>query len=451
MHRRQFIKGLGTVALGLPFLTSLAPRLARAAGSGTTRLVVFFTCNGVAKQAFWPQKTSGALLPADLTGCALEPLAQLSAKLTIPRGISTVPFAYGNCDHARGMTSQLTAVDRDGTFPPGDSVDHVLAAAVNPSARPPLVLGVQANGSGGTGYVSFKNGTPVAPENSPRGAYEYLMGIGGGPVGDPVREQLYTRRRSILDLVARGEFNELFGKRLSQTDHQKLDEHFTLVRSIETQMVETGLASCELPAARAAEIVAENGNYSVIGRMQMDIMAAALACNATRVGVIQWNSGAGGPIFNFDGMTHTLRHHPLSHRSTTDAGTGGNPQAEGQLREIDRWYATQLAYLASRLDGYADGDRTVLDQTVVVWGNELSDGAGHTHDDMPYVLAGSLGGYLKTGEVMTLGRGTDVPHNQLWTTIMNGMGVPTVAFGCGSTCTGSSSSGKSGELAALKA
>jgi hypothetical protein len=353
------------------------------------------------------------------------------------------------------MTSQLSARDRDGDFPPGDSVDHVLAAAVNASTRPPFLLGVQANGSGGTGYISFKNGTPVAPENSPRAAYEDLIGYrntGGGGEGT-IQRELYNRRRSILDLVARDEFNDLFARRMSQNDRKKLEDHFALVRQIETQIADSGLATCGLPAEREAEILAGNGNYSAIGRMQMDIMAAAIACGGSRVGVIQWNTGAGGPTFNFDGMSHTLRHHPLSHRSTSDAGSGDYPQAENQLREIDRWYATQFAYLANRLASYTDGETSVLDDTALVWANELSDGLGHSHDNMPYVIAGSLGGYLKTGHVVTLGSGTQIRHNQLWTTIMNGMGVPTSGFGqlCTSSCNTWPLYGYPGELTALKA
>src|SRR5689334_3633862 len=101
MHRRQFLKGIGTLALGLPYLGSLIPRAARAAAPVTARrFIVFFTCNGVAKQVFWPTKKGGVLAASDLTGTALQPLASLVDKITIPRGIFSVPMAYGNCDHA---------------------------------------------------------------------------------------------------------------------------------------------------------------------------------------------------------------------------------------------------------------------------------------------------------------------------------------------------------------
>jgi hypothetical protein len=193
-------------------------------------------------------------------------------------------------------------------------------------------------------------------------------------------------------------------------------------------------------------------NFPTIGRLQMDVMALALACDYTRVGVLQWSSGASGPRFSWINGNHTYEHHPLSHHSATDGGDGdlGETYSRARMYEIDNWYAQQYVTMLGKLEAYADTSGTLLDNSVVLWVNEMSDGRAHSALRLPLVLAGSAGGYLKQGRYVQItekqfgdGRWDDgPPHNKLYTTILNGLGIPIDMFG---------QSGKPGEYSALKA
>jgi hypothetical protein len=167
------------------------------------------------------------------------------------------------------------------------------------------------------------------------------------------------------------------------------------------------------------------------------VLALAIACGSTKVGTMLWGSGAGGPIFNWDGLSHQYNHHKLSHGNTMDDNSGGEVAGyEDMLAGIDQWYTTQLAYLLSRLDSYQEGDgQSVLDNTAVVYMNELSHGKDHDFRDLPVIIAGGCGGYFKQGEYLKVTaqedtrNDADAPHNKLLTTLCNAMGVPETHFG----------------------
>jgi hypothetical protein len=134
-------------------------------------------------------------------------------------------------------------------------------------------------------------------------------------------------------------------------------------------------------------------------------------------------------------MNHQYNHHKLSHGNTRDDDTGQEvPGWEQMIHEIDVWHAGEFAYLLDRLSMYTEGNGTVLDNSAVVWMNELSHGKDHDFRDLPYVIAGSCGGYFKQGQYLRVSgpntRGDqDAPHNKLLATIMNAVGVPTTRFG----------------------
>lgn len=444
MHRRNFLRGVGGVALGLPMLEALLPRgVKAAAGEAPRRFVSFFQCNGVNMSRFFPTGDYGALTAGMMGGTALEPLGDYAADLMVPRGIHTVPRGFGRDgtpgdDHAKGMVHKLTAQPcvEGSLFSAGISVDQEIANHLNDSGRPALNLQVGRRSDSHLGYISYYGAEqPAVGENNPWLAYQDFMGL--GPDVDPlVTERLVARRESVIDLV-RDDFDRLRARGLSAADREKLDMHLTAVRDLEIDMGAAGLVSCELPAARAAELqgldpneIDSDGEYKTIGRMQMDILALALACGSTRAATLQWGSGAGGPIFTWDGMSHAYNHHKLSHGNTADDNSGADVSGyEDMLFDIDQWYAGEFRYLLDRLAAYQEGDCRLLDNCVTVWMNELSDGRGHDFMDLPYVMAGSCGGYLRTGEyIKVTGEGNvhndvDAPHNMLLTTILNAVGV----------------------------
>jgi hypothetical protein len=244
---------------------------------------------------------------------------------------------------------------------------------------------------------------------------------------------------------------------LSKADRDKLQLHYDTVRDLEVSINST--IACKLDPAREAELdginpdaVSTDTEFKKVGRLQLDVLAMAIACGATRVGSMMWGSGAGGPIFTWDGMQHQYNHHKLSHGNTKDDNSGGTVDGyEDMLFAIDHWYAAELAYLLDKLSLYQEADgKTVLDNTAVVMMNELSHGKDHDFRDMPVLIAGSCGGYFKQGEYIKVTadantkNDADAPHNKLLTTLCNAMGVPETHFGAPEL-------GEDGEFEELKA
>ncbi|MBZ5711910.1 DUF1552 domain-containing protein [Nannocystis pusilla] len=437
----MFLRGAGGVAVALPFLESLRRRgAARAAGPGGARLVVFFTCNGVNVESFFPA-TPGPLTEASLMESALQPLTAYADKLLVPRGMHMVPKGWGHDpgtagnDHAMGMGHKLTAqaLDPDTLFARGVSVDQFAAARLNDDGRPSLTLSVGWRHTNWLGHISYAGpGMPVTPEGNPWLTYQDLMGLGG--LDEQAKQRIAVRRQSVLDLVE-DEFKALKAKNLGQADRVKLEMHADSIRDLELDMLGNGLVACALDPARAAEIEAVDpdsvlldDHFKAIGRMQLDILAMAIACGATRVATIQWGSGSGGPIYRWDGMDHEYNHHKLSHGNTEDDDSGDEvPGHLDMLTQIDRWHAEQFKHLLDRLSAYEEGGGTVLDRSAVVWMNELSDGKVHSYLDLPLVIAGGADGYLKQGHYLDLLDGRDpwdlpYPHNRLLITLLNAVG-----------------------------
>jgi hypothetical protein len=467
VSRRNLLRGFGGVVLGLPFLETLAPRLARAQSAPvTTRFGVFFACNGVDVDRWFPKGGFGALTEQSLTGTANEVLAPLRSKLLFPRGVHMTPRGFGRDpsggdDHGRGMAAKLTAqpADQQNWLAQGPSVDHVIAAQINPgtagSRTPPLNLMVgRPAGYRGLDFISYSaGGRAVQALNNPWNAYSEFINLNNSsPDSGEASDRIARRRQSVLDLV-RGQFDDLKLKGLSSADQRKLDAHFTAIRSVEIQAGASGL-SCNdgslVDAARVyedmpARDVEREDNYPIIADLQVDILALALGCGYTRVGTLHFDRGGGGPTFRWNGMQHEYNHHKLSHGKVRDDCFGASTENgcsdvagyEDMLFEIDRWHQARYARLLERLDSIEEADgRSVLDNSVIMYTNELSSGRGHSFMDLPYILAGSAGGFFKQGEYIRLGRaenpgGDDqvAPHNKLLNTIVNAMGIPSDWFG----------------------
>lgn len=470
--RRRWLQGFGGVTLGLPFLETFAPRLARGQSAEVTkRMGVFFCCNGVQMDRWFPNGDYGTLTEQLLTGTANEALMEFREKLLFPRGIHMSPRGYnrdsdtapanvGGDDHGVGMAHKLTAqfADDNQWLALGPSVDQVIAREINPgepgNRRAPLNLMVgRPGGYRGLDFISYTEaGRSVAAINNPWNAYSDLISLTTGNADSgAASDRISRRRQSVIDLVS-GQFAELKRAGLSLDDQRKLDAHLTAIRSIEVQIGEGGL-SCNDPALltgvqefeNAGERVTEDGSYARIAELQVDIMAVAIACDFTRVATMQFDRGSGGPTFDWDGISHPYNHHALSHGKNDGGCFGGsNDRAscadvagyEDMLFEIDSWHQAKFARLLRRLDSYKEAeDRSVLDNSVMLYTNELSDGRQHNFVDQPYILAGSAGGYFKQGEYVGLGNPANTrddsaaPHNRLLNTLVNSMGIQSDWFG----------------------
>ncbi len=462
LPRRRFLRAAAGVAVGLPFLEGLAPRRAGAQTEAVKRFGVMFCCNGVNMGRWFPNGDFGKLTEAHLEGTANEVLTPYVDKLLFPRGVHMTPRGFGRDggggdDHAKGMAHKLTAqFANDDWLAMGISLDQVLAQAINPGEAPPLTLMVGRLGRyRGFDYISYTGpAQAVAGINNPWNAYSTFMNLGGTAASpSEATDRVARRKESVLDVVSE-QFRSLDAAPLSVADRTKLDAHFTAIRDLETRMTDapsmvaiTGCGDDDLKG-RAAEYqgaddrVDEQAEYPVIADLQVDIMALALACDANRVATLQFGSGAGGPIFRWDGMSHEYNHHKLSHGKVKDSCFGDSTENgcadvagyEDMLFDIDVWHQQRFARLLSRLDAYTEADgKSVLDNTVLMYANELSDGKGHSFMDLPYVLAGSAGGALKQGEYVLLGEtrpeDRSAPHNKLLNTILNVMGVESDWFG----------------------
>jgi Protein of unknown function (DUF1552) len=464
--RRMFLRGIGGVTVGLPLLGSLLPRAARAADPGIRRFIGFLTGNGANLQRFRPAAL-GALDAAALAGTSLAPLSAHASRMILPRGIHTCPVGYSQetpgDDHQKGFGHRLTAAPLDaGTLlATGISVDQRIAGALNPGGAPALVLSVGPRTGSPVSVSSYSAALqPVVPENNPWVAYQDLMGLSG--LGAEQLAQMVARRTSVLDLLE-GEFDWLQSRQLGAADRSKLDLHLQSIRDLEVDML-GGLVPCQLDAGRAAELAAIDpatvefdAQYPGIGRMQLDLIALAIACGSTTAATLQWHIGVGGPIFTWDGMSHEYNHHKLSHGNTADDNTGSEIAGfDDMIAQIDTWYAGELAYLADKLVAYEEGDGTVLDNCAVAWMNDLADGKYHSFQDMPHVVIGGCGGYLRTGQHVKVTAGAslqqsdDAGHNQLLTTILNAVGV-TADDGGPVESFGDPAYAMPGELTAIKA
>jgi hypothetical protein len=455
--RRRFLQGLGGVVVGLPFLEALAPRPARGQSTTIKRFGSFLACNGVNMDRWFPTLKSGALADSHLAGTANEVLTPLRSKLLFPTGVHMSPRGFdrdggGGDDHHKGMAHKLTAqfCDDDG-LALGPSLDQVLAEKVNPNGRPALNLGIGGNTGDGLAYCAYSgSGMAVAGLNNPWSAYSSFMNLGAAGGGE-AQDRVLRRRQSVLDLVSQ-QFDDLKRGPLSANDKAKLDAHFTAIRELETTMTGAGGLSCasddvqtraaEYDGATKSELTGGT-NYPLIADLQVDIYALALACDATRVATLQFDRGAAGPTFKWDGMAHEYNHHKLSHGKVRDDCFGDDTSNgcedvagyEDMLFDIDVWHAKRFLRLLQKLDAYAEEDgKSVLDNSLVMYTNELADGKGHTFMNLPYIFAGSLGGTFKQSEVVLLGAGTSyddqkAPHNRLLNTILNAMGIESEWFG----------------------
>jgi Protein of unknown function (DUF1552) len=451
VSRRRFLRGAGSVAVALPWLESLAGSSASAAAPQTPkRFVAFFQSCGVDISRFWP-KTIGTITADGLTGTALEPLASYAGKLLIPRGIQCSPRGYnfdnaqnGANDHNLGTAARLTAAKLDSVnnqhYAQGISVDQEMAKSINPAGKSALTLAVGRESTGtADGYISYLGpGQPAPRQQNPWLVYQDFMSAGADPT--PMVDLVLKRRQSVLDAV-KVDFDRLKSSaRLSQADKDKLDMHFSTIRDLEGGMVSSGAIGCSIPDATVTELkgvnnaqVRNDSQFRTIGRLQMDVMALALACGATNVATLMWGSGEGGPVFSWLG--HTNEHHLISHRVVDYGSSTPLNGAIDLLHDIDKWYAGQFKYLLDKLSAYQEADGTLLDHSAVLWCNELSNGSIHHFQDLPFVIAGGAGGALKQGEYVKVTAsklatgpddvtpGDDAPHNKLLTTLLNAVGA----------------------------
>jgi hypothetical protein len=352
---------------------------------------------------------------------ATSELKDYASKLILVKGIDFA-FPGNGCGHSGGgnqcMTAARVSDDPAGneSLAMGESIDNRIATELNPPGIEPLAL-YAGKKSGYINEVMSYRGPKLlrAAEHNPFNAYMDLFGL--SEIDPEVLEQLKAQRTSVNDLV-REQMQALMSKNLSTSDRQKLELHFQSIRDLEV-----GLA-CSMPAAEvsAMEMIGPdanaNDNVEVVTRMQMDIIALAMACGVTRAATLQVGDGNDSTEFTINGIRQKS-FHKISHRIDSDGSEG--PPIEGAMdlhHEIDRIHLRLFKYMLDKLAGYDFGGRPLLDFGVAVLLNDLAD-KYHSYSDVPYILAGGVDGYLKTGQYVDVG---GVPNNKLLSTIGAALG-----------------------------
>jgi hypothetical protein len=435
--RRDLLKATAGVSLAAPLLGSLTPTTARAQTvTYPTRLLVFFQPNGHNPGDWFP--TPGNSATEFTLNQTMAPLAPHRNDLIITSGIDMRSLELGPGEpHQRGMGAVLSGTHlQEGSFVGGDgtlagwgngiSVDQHVANHIGGGTRlKSLELGIRATGAEVRTRINYAGpAQPIPPENTPRRAHSRIFG--DFTVAPSEQAQITTRRRSVLD-GARRQF-ALLRSKVGAADRAKLDVHEALVRDIETRLDATGVSpsACEIPPQPPFFWDAtDEDRMDEVSRLQIDLMVMAMACDITRVGTLQYSTGANN--IRFPHVDNYGDDHQLSHAADTDAAS----QAWWATRH--RWYAEEFAYLLQQMKNIPEGDGTLLDNTLIFWCNELAQGNTHSHANMPFVLAGGAGGRVQTGRFLQYGGAN---HNDLLVSIMNACGVEGTTFGDPNYCTG---------------
>ena len=412
ISRRSFGMGLGATVLAGSWLRGLGGVAHANGGSTAKRLVVFFTPNGTIHNHWRPQGSG-----ADFTlppGSILEPLSEHQSKLVILDGIDF----YGTSNHEGGMSHMLTGGGAISDVGGGASVDQFIAAQIGTGLPfPSLELGVQTSAWGGNVQTRMSYTAPGAyapPEDDPTKVYNRLMEkVSAEPTAGPSPKEI--RRQRVLDVVSE-ELNVLRSQ-AGVEEQLKLDQHIDAIHQLEVSLTAKGM--CGTIDAPEALSPYDNASFPAITRAQTELLTTALACGMTRVASLQLSHTVGPPVFSWLGISEG--HHSLSH--TDD----GNAAGVANFVAAERWFAGEFAWLLDRLAATQDMEfgGTLLDNTLVVWAQELGDGRLHECKSVPFVLAGAPG-VLAGGQYLDFG---GAPHQKLLVSICQLMGVDTPVFG----------------------
>ncbi|MHC4879311.1 MAG: DUF1552 domain-containing protein [Planctomycetota bacterium] len=427
ISRRTVLRGAG-VTMALPWLESLpvwgfAPANAEATGNYPKRFAVQFMACGVHPDHWWAKGSGQAM---ELSSC-LAPLEPHKAKLNVVQGLFN-KNATGVGIHP-GQTGNIlsgASLQKGAELRGGISVDQVLANHLGQeTAQPSMVLGCEQPITGYhetnfsmaySSHISWQNATsPVPMEVYPSLAFDSLFDNRGS-----------RRNKSVLDRVK--EQAASLSRQASSGDRAKLVEYLTSVREVEKRIERLrGTQNKAIDRAKAqGKPVAmmprpDNGLPEDIRehmKLMCDIIAMAFQTDKTRFGTLLLCRDISGLFYPFLDVRNA--HHSASHRDRSE-----------EWEKITRYYVSQFAYLASRLDSMPEGDGTVLDNSCLLWVNNMWSGSRHDSTKVPLLTAGGLGGTIQTGRVLDYnGKGDDNRKLcSLYLSIMNRMGVTIDNFG----------------------
>lgn len=453
LSRRRLLQSLGLGVAASPLLPIL-----NATGQEALRprrLVLLFTPDGAAAMDWnnainWQPTGS----ETDFNLHAIHaPLTPFKPKLVIPWGLTMTAGGAGEA-HAYGMAGLWTGAtlsmphegaDFDGGnghrtgWGSGPSIDQLVARAYggeapyqrpfdDPSQETPyrsVALGVQTGQPTSLNrmtYVGDKQ--PIHPESNPKAAFDRLFaGVtpsgGAAPTEDPAKARERTDQQALYQVI-KGDLARI-KMRVGVEEYRKVEAHLEGIQALERRLTVAEpaepTAACTIPSAPPSQSGSNGGgnaNYPNQIRQMMDIAAHSLACDVTRVLTLQLSYG-------FSNVTHTWLGHDTAHHTMSHDDT----DRRSELQAIDTWYAEQVAYFLGKLDEVDEGNGTLLDNTLVVWGRELGSTA-HRMERVPFVMAGKGGGRLVTQRNLNFDK---QQHAKLLVSIGQLMGVDIDSIG----------------------
>ncbi len=385
------------------------------------RLVILFSPNGIVPDTFWPDAEGESFELKSI----LEPLADFKSRMLVMHGLNDKIRGDGD-NHMRGIGCLLTGIELfPGNIQGGSDTPAGWASGL--SIDQEIRKFLQANPETETRFGSLEFGVGV-PERADTWTRMVYQGPNKpvAPIDDPRQmfRKLYGNRQddeitsSVLDGVRQD--LERLKQSVSVEDRKTLDEHATLVHQMEVELARhvsspTGHAVPQIDPG----LEDTNDNIPALTRVQMDLLISSFLGDFARVATFQFTNSVGQAKMRWLGIDEG--HHELSHEGDD------NQSAQEKLTKINRWYCEQMAYLVRRLAETPEpnGDGSLLDNTTVLWTNELGKGNSHTLDNIPFVMIGG-GMPFKMGRSLKFG---GQPHNRLLLSLAHGMGHMIDRFG----------------------
>jgi hypothetical protein len=414
LPRRTFLRGAGT-ALALPLLDAMIPAMkaeSLTAAAPVRRLGFVFYTLGVNEDK-WKPKGQGAdyqLSPA------LAPLALHKQKFLVIGGLSSDPDRTKAGFHDRALASFMTGVEPvRGKIQVGISVDQVAAQVLGKQTQfASLELATEYNGA--LGGVSYKTATTPLPfEPNPRRVFERLFGDGGkiDPVAAAERREA---DQSKLDAVAAR--IQALKMRLGPSDNRKLDEYLQSIRDIERR-IQVALEKKPVDLPEVARPAGIPDSWPEHVKIMFDLQALALQADLTRVWTFMMAREASS--MTFPHLNISMGHHEISHH---------NFEADKleALAKINVNQSELFAYFLSKLDALKEGNSTLLDHSLIMYGSDLSVPTVHSQHDLPIIVAGGAAGRVAAGRYIVY-PGDTTPLTNLYLTMLDKVGIPTEKLG----------------------
>jgi hypothetical protein len=409
-------------------LGALVPLLsedAEAAGA-PRRLVVWYHPHGTSLPQWRPAGTQGGLQ----LGRSLRPLERFKQNLILVEGVDhAASFGGVGNSHAKNVSNILTGTEsvRQG-MGNGISIDQVIAAKIGEGTRFPSL---QLNALNTTDTICYAGpGRKLIGESNPNAAFDRLFRDFKTPTAAPGTTvdlaRVRAQRKSVLDFVQRS--LERLRARIGAADRAKIDAHVEFVRGIERDLATAAPAGarCAAPAVPDRIGAGTFNNFHVTGRLNVQILAAAMSCDLTRVAVMMWGNGGN------DGLVHkdlgvTTEYHRVAHQCELD-----NPGEVEHMVKIMNHHAEQLALVLARLSEIREGNGALADSLLAAWVTGFSNG-GHVFAGLPVtIFAGSALGLRTNRYVQVKG----VAINNLYVSMARALGVEIDTFGNPKHCTG---------------